>query len=106
MNTIKFNNHEYEVLSFSRNTYFNGNEINSTVNCQIKTSNITELYELAQETISTLQIYHDNELIYNLGNLSGRLVTIDEYLAEDRINISLNCSFDVETGADAEPVQE
>ena len=106
MNTIKFNNHSYEVLNFNKNTYFSAEQINSSANCQIKTSDITSLYELATETIETLQIYHDNELIYDLSNLSGRLSSIDEYLADDRINITLNCSFVVETGADAEPAGE
>lgn len=106
MNTIKFNNHTYEVLSFNKNTYFNETGVGSNANCQIKTADITSLYELAEETIETLQIYHDNELIYNLSNLSGKLSYIDEYLAEDRINITLNCSFVVDTGADAEPAQE
>lgn len=106
MNTIKFNNHTYEVLSFNKNTYFNEGQINSSANCQIKTTNVTSLYVLADETIETLQIYHDNELIYDLSNLSGKLSSIDEYLAEDRVNITLNCSFVVETGADAEPAGE
>ena len=106
MNTIKFNNHTYEVLSFNKNTYFNDDSIYSNASCQLKTADFTSLYDLAEEIIETLQIYHNDELIYNLSNLSGRLSSIDEYLAEDKINVTLNCSFSVETGADAESAQE
>ena len=93
MNTIKFNNHTYEVLSFNKNTYFGGESISSSSNCQIKTADITSLHALATEKIETLQIYHDNTLIYDLQNLNGNLTSIDEYLSEDRVNISLNFNF-------------
>jgi len=95
MNTIKFNNHTYEVLSFNKNTYFENNHISSTANCQIRTSDITSLYTLAEETIESLQIYWNEDLIYDLDNISGKLSSISEYLADDRINITLNCNFDV-----------
>ena len=95
MNTIKFNNHSYGVYSFSKNTYFNDDGISSNANCSIETNDITSLHELAQEGIQTLQIYHDDTLIYNLSNLDGKLTSIDEYLSDDRVNINLNLNFSV-----------
>lgn len=93
MNTIKFNNHTYEVFAFNKNTYFNDGVISSNGGCQIKTSDITSLQTLGTETIETLQIYHDDTLIYDLQNLNGKLNSIDEYLSEDHININLNFNF-------------
>ena len=93
MNTIKFNNHTYEVLSFNKNTYFNTDSVTSTASCSIKTADATSLNTLASELIETLQIYHDEELIYNLSGISGKLTSIDEYLSDDRININLNLNF-------------
>ena len=90
MNTIKLNNTTYEVLSFNRNTYFGGEEITSTASCQIKTTDISSVHALAQTTISTLQIYHDNTLIYNLTGVNGKLNSMDEYLMNDQINITIN----------------
>ena len=101
MNTIKLNNTTYEVLSFNKSTYFNQEGITCNASCQIKTSDITSLHNLAKETITTLQIYHDQELIYNLTGLDGKLSSIDEYLMDDRININISMNFNEEvTSAD------
>ena len=92
MNTIKFNNNTYEVLSFNKSTYFNEGNINSNASCSIKTANVTSLYALADTDIQTIQIYHDSTLIYELENANGKLTSIDEYLADDHINININLS--------------
>lgn len=66
MNTIKFNNTEFELESYNRNTYFGGESITSNASCGIITTNIANINSLAESTITSLQIYHNEQLIYDL----------------------------------------
>ena len=93
MNNIKLNNITCEVYSFNKNTYFNENGFSSTGSCNINTNDINALNELAETSIDTIQIYHDDELIYNLQNANGKIVSIDEYLNDDRMSTTINMSF-------------
>ena len=93
MNKIKFNNVEFEVEQYTKNTYFGGETINSNANCSITTDDISTLIALASTTITTLQIYHDDTLIYNLQNTNAKIESINEYLSIDRMNISVNLIF-------------
>ena len=102
MNTIKFNEHTYDVESFNKNTYFNDNNVTSSASCSIKTNDITSLHALAAEGVSSLQIYHDGTLIYNLSDISGRLNSIDEYLSDDHVNINLSFTFNTVVLAEEE----
>ena len=54
MNKIKFNNAEYEINSYNKNTYFGGESMNSTANCTLVTTDVTGLNALAAETITSL----------------------------------------------------
>lgn len=94
MNTIKFNNNTFEVESYSKNTYFNEDSISSNGSCQIITNNITGLNELAEETITAIQIYHDETLIYDLQDIECKINSISEYLNGDRVSIGLSFTFD------------
>ena len=95
MNKIKFNNVELTLVGYSRTTYFNGENISSNGSCNVITDDITELNELAQDTITSLQIYSDNELIYNLQDINAKIDNINEYLDEDHISISISLTFDM-----------
>lgn len=96
MNTIKFNNTEFELDSYNKNTYFSmdGN-INSNASCNISTSNITALNALAESSITSLQIFHNEELIYDLQNIDAHIDNINEYLNNDRMSISINMTFNI-----------
>lgn len=93
MNTIKFNNTEFELGSYNRNTYFSGETMSSNANCGIITTDISDINALAESTINSLQIYHDEQLIYNLQNINAHIDSISEYLNNDRIDITLNITF-------------
>lgn len=93
MNTIKLNNTTCEVLSFNKNTTFNNGQIFGSGSASIRTDDISALQELGLTTIETIQIFHDQEKIYDLTNANGKITSIDEYLADDTINISINFSF-------------
>ena len=94
MNIIKFNNTEFEVESYNKSTYFGGESITSNATCSLLNANVNSIYTLAQETITSIVIKHDGNEIYNLSNISARLDNSDEYLAGDRMNITLRLIFD------------
>lgn len=93
MNTIKLNNTTCEVISFNKSTTFNNGQISGSGNASIRTDDISALQELGLTEIETIQIFHDEERIYNLTNAGGRITSIDEYLTEDSMNINVNFSF-------------
>lgn len=93
MNTIKLNNTTCEVVSFNKNTTFNNGQISGSGNANIRTDNIGALQELGLTEIETIQIFHNEERIYNLTNAGGRITSIDEYLTENSMNININFSF-------------
>ena len=96
MNTIKLNNVTLELESYGRSTSFNGAEMESNANCDVITSNINALFELAQLPITTLQIYHDNNLVYDLQNINCVIASISEFFNGERMNISLSLKFTME----------
>lgn len=94
MNVIKFNNVEFEVTSYNKNTYFSENTITSTANCQIILSDMSILNNLTDETITSLQILHDGNIIYNLSDISAHIDNISEYLNVDKMDINVSLRFD------------
>lgn len=94
MNIIKFNNVEFEVISYNKNTFFSESEITSTANCQIILSDVSTLHGLADETITSLQILHDGNIIYNLSDISAHIENISEYLNIDRMDVNVSLRFD------------
>lgn len=94
MNTIKINNETFEVLSFSKNTTFNGDTITGSGSMSIHTTDISKLQEIAQNTVNTIQIYHDEDCIYDLADANGKIISIDEYLSDSVVNININLRFD------------
>lgn len=94
MNIIKFNNVEFEVISYNKNTFFSENEITSTANCQLILSDVSVLNDLTDETITSLQILHDGDVIYNLSDISARIENISEYLNVDRMDVNVSLRFD------------
>lgn len=96
MNTIKFNNTEFTVLSYNKNTYFSGDIISSDASCSIITNDISNLNTMAQEPITTLQIYHNDTLIYNLQDINAHITYISEYLNDEAMSITINLTFDMQ----------
>ena len=96
MNTIKFNDTTFLVESYNRTTSFAGEVITSTGYCLIFTDDISALEALADTTITSIQIYHDNELIYNLTDASVHIENINEYLNVDKMFVNVNLIFDMQ----------
>ena len=95
MNTIKFNDTSFEVESYNKNTSFMGETISSSASCTINTNNIESLNALAQDSITSIQILHNNDLIYNLADIDAKIDNISEYLNGDRMGVSVNLTFNV-----------
>ena len=93
MNVIKLNNKEFEVESYTKNTNFTGDTITSNGYCSFKNVNIEDLNELAETTITTIEILHDNVSIYKIENLNAKISDINESLGEDRMFININFIF-------------
>lgn len=94
MNTIKFNNKEFEVENFYRNTSFLDDHIESNGNCSVKADSIDELYELAESTITSIQILHDGEVIYSLSDLNTKIANINESFTGDRVYTNISIQFE------------
>lgn len=94
MNTIVFNNEAtFGVESFNKNTSFEGSSMTSTGYASLNTSELDDLTEVAQGTITSIKILHDEEVIYNSTNLSAKITSINEYLSGDRMNVNININF-------------
>ena len=95
MNTIVFNNDAtFELEAFNKNTTISGSTLTSTGNATIYTSNIDDIMALALETITSIQILFDEDVIYNSTNLTCKLNSISEYLSGNRVNIQLSFNFE------------
>ena len=93
MNKIKFNDEEYEVLSYNKNTSLNNDVIISNASCTIITADSTSLVALMNGHITSIQIHHDEDLIYDLDEIQARITNISEYLEADRIVVNVNLDF-------------
>jgi len=95
MNVIKLNNAEFQVESYSRNTSFYNEEgtVVSAATCGLITNNLNALNELAATTITSIQILHDDNLIYNLENIDAVIENISESLSDDRVWVYVNIKF-------------
>lgn len=90
MNTIKFNDVEGMLLSFNKNTYFNEDGISGNITCEMENVDIDELQALGTSTITSMSIKYNDEVIYNVDTMSAKLTSINEYLMNNRIHMTLN----------------
>lgn len=96
MKTIKFNNVEFNLDSYSRSTSFMTDTIISTGYCALSNvDNMSDLKSVAQEDITSLQIYCDENLIYSLEDINLHIDSINEYLQEDKMIVNLNLTFNI-----------
>ena len=98
MNIIKLNDTEFPIVSFNRNIYFYTNTVSSTASCDLGTMtpiNQDKIDALSKTVITSLQIYHDDELIYNLSDIHAFINNINDMLSEDHIVTTINLTFDI-----------
>ena len=97
MNTIKLNNISFELTFYQRNVFLHDdravNGFNGGGACRIILSDVTDLANFSQQLITSIQIYHDDVLIYNLSNIKCEIVELNELLENGIINIELSFKF-------------
>ena len=94
MNTIKFNDAEFRIENYSKNTYLSDGHVTSNANCSVIADDIAVLNALMQDTITSIQIKYNDDVIYTLQNISAHIDSISEYLNMDRMNVNVNLTFD------------
>lgn len=94
MNKIKFNSLEMEVLDYNKNTYLTGQTVQSSASCNVISSDMSALNALMNTTITSIEIYHDGILIYDLKDINCKISNINEYLSDNHMNVSLSLIFD------------
>lgn len=90
MNTIKFNNVEGTLLSFNKSTYFNEEGMSGNITCEMENADIDALQALGLSTVTSMQIKYNDEVIYNVDVMNAKLTSINEYLMNNRIRMTLN----------------
>lgn len=93
MNKIILNEEEFILENFNKNTSYNNGVIISTGFAAIITEDITTVKALAAKPITKIQVYHDDQLIYNLVNTNAHVDSISEFLANDHMSININMTF-------------
>ena len=94
MNTIKLNNVEVELISYNRQMTFSENMVKNRAYFGMKQKDLNLIVELFNTEITSIEIYHDDEKIYDLKNISVRLDNISEDLMQDAIFTNVNLIFD------------
>jgi hypothetical protein len=86
MNKIVLNNAEFEIDNFNKSTNYMDGNITSNGYVSILTNDVGPLNTLATQTITSIKIYHDESLIYNLENINAHIDTVNEYLASGSVS--------------------
>lgn len=94
MTKIVFNNNiEFKISSYNKTTYITNNALASNGSCTILVDNSDNLDDLCNIEINSIEIYSDDEKIYELNNLKARITNYIEQLNEDRIDRIINILF-------------
>jgi hypothetical protein len=67
--------------------------MSGSCNCSVITSDLTTLQNFGDTPVTSIQIIHDEDVIYNLTDISTHITSITETLVEDHIDISLVFDF-------------
>ncbi len=95
MTTIVFNGDKtFIVLNFNRNANFTGTTVSQNGYATIILEDVDALYGLADGTITSIQIFYNEEKIYESTGLSGKITSISENLNGDRVNADVNFVFE------------
>ena len=57
---------------------------------------MTTLNALAETTITSIQIFHENVKIYDTGEIDAHIDSINESMGEDQMYVSVNLTFNME----------
>ena len=86
---IKLNNEEFQIISFTKTTYLSASAATDNGNCELINPDVEKLKQLAETPVTSLQIYSDDKLIYELQDTNIQLDYINELLVDDHITTTL-----------------
>ena len=95
MTKIKLNNEEFEITAFTRTTYFREDGISSFANFDAVNLDLDDISTLAQNPVTALQIYYNNDLIYDLQDISVHIDNVNDSLEETVVTTKVNLTFDI-----------
>ena len=84
MTTILINDKSFELFAFNRRTTYN-EEKASTIDITINSNNNDELFAIDTNLITVLKIIKDNEIVFDIGEMTGKLNTISEIFDGEKI---------------------
>lgn len=96
MAKLILNESQFEIANFNRNTYNDGERINSTASITLSATDAaaSSIHGLVGEDISTFIIKKDDgEEIYNAGSINAKITSVVETLMTDEIYINVNVDF-------------
>ena len=95
MITLTLNQMTFNLNSFSRTTYFDGENISSNgyINVANEGTAVADLHNLAETDITSFVIKKDNTTIYDTGTIDAHFSSIEESLNNEDIYLSANIKF-------------
>ena len=96
MAKIILNNEEFDFSGYNRSIYFSDENMTSNgYISNLRGTNVTNrLSDLAQETITSITIKKDNDVIYELDDIDAKINTMDEsYNGDDAVITNVNIQF-------------
>ena len=87
----------YEIRSYSRNTSFDNNSMNSYIYVSMNGgTDLSPLNAIGMSGVTAISLLNDNdEVFYTLNNINGRITSIDESLENNNIFINMNIRIEV-----------
>ena len=95
MTKIKLNNEEFEINTFTRTTFFGDEAVKSFANFEVVSLDLEKMTALAANIITVLQIYHNNDLIYDLQNTNIHIDNVNDLLNNDTVTTTVNLTFNI-----------
>ena len=93
MITIKLNDYECQIDNYNRNTSISEGNFSSNGYASIVNGDVNELNALLGTSITSIEIYSNEEKIYDLKNISAEINSINEYLSGERIAYNVSMIF-------------
>ena len=101
MTQITLNDASFALQSYSRNTNFNGDNIDSSgyLYLTMNSNDTAALYNVAKSMINTITIQDEsNNIIYSIENAQARILNINESYngGDNTVTTSVNLHFTIE----------
>lgn len=83
-------------MSYNKSTGLSEDTIISTAYCEFINTNGFDFEGSISEPITSIKIYHDETLIYDLSDVTGHIEAINEYFNGEKMIMNMNIRFEIE----------